>query len=85
MPFLISVVSTLHILVLHEFSSSNGLDSSILKQPIKLGYYKLKDLLGLIIVSTSLSELALYSFNLGHTANYILARPLVTPEHIVPE
>ena len=42
-------------------------------------------MLGIIILSTSFSELMVYTFNLGHTANYILASPLVTPEHIVPE
>jgi ubiquinol-cytochrome c reductase cytochrome b/c1 subunit len=42
-------------------------------------------MLGIIILSTSFSELTLYTFHLGHTANYILASPLITPEHIVPE
>ena len=39
----------------------------------------------MILVSSSFSELTNYSFHLGHTANYILASPLITPEHIVPE
>jgi quinol-cytochrome oxidoreductase complex cytochrome b subunit len=39
-------------------------------------------MLGVIIVSSSFSEIR---YNLGHSANYILASPLVTPEHIVPE
>lgn len=42
-------------------------------------------MLALIIVSSSFSELTVYSFNLGHSANYILASPLLTPSHIVPE
>ncbi len=29
--------------------------------------------------------LFIISFNLGHTANFILASPLITPDHIVPE
>ena len=39
----------------------------------------------MFIVSSSFSELTCYSFHLGHSANYILASPLITPEHIVPE
>ena len=42
-------------------------------------------MLALIIVSSSFSELTVYSFKLGHSANYILASPLLTPSHIVPE
>ena len=39
----------------------------------------------MILLSSSFSELTCYSFHLGHSANYILASPLITPEHIVPE
>ena len=42
-------------------------------------------MLGMILVSTSLFELICYTFHLGHSVNYILANPLITPEHIVPE
>jgi len=57
-----------------------------IKESFVLGYYfKLKELLLHVIISISLSELTVYSFNLGHSANYILASPLVTPELIVPE
>ena len=39
----------------------------------------------MILVSSSFCELTLYTFHLGHSVNYILANPLITPEHIVPE
>jgi ubiquinol-cytochrome c reductase cytochrome b subunit len=42
-------------------------------------------MLALIILFISLCELTALCFNLGHSANYILASALVTPEHIVPE
>ena len=59
---------------------------NIIKEPVVLAiYFKLKDLLSLIIISFSLSELTTINFNLGHSANYILASPLITPDHIVPE
>ena len=39
----------------------------------------------MIVISISFIELICYSFHLGHSANYILASPLITPDHIVPE
>jgi ubiquinol-cytochrome c reductase cytochrome b/c1 subunit len=42
-------------------------------------------MLGMILVCSCLSELICYTFHLGHSVNYILANPLITPEHIVPE
>ena len=39
----------------------------------------------MILVSSSFCELTCYSFHLGHSSNYILASPLITPDHIVPE
>jgi ubiquinol-cytochrome c reductase cytochrome b subunit len=85
MPLFISLIAILHIILLHQFNSSNPLHSGNIKETIKLPYYKVKDILAMVLVSTSFSELIVYTFNLGHTANYILAIPLVTPEHIVPE
>jgi len=83
-PFIISSITILHIYYLHEVGSSNALN--IIKEPVVLAiYFKLKDLLSLIIISFSLSELTTINFNLGHSANYILASPLVTPSLIVPE
>jgi len=48
-------------------------------------YFKLKKILGLIIISSSFIELLNINYNLGHTDNYINASSLITPEHIVPE
>jgi len=86
MPLFISCVAILHIVDIHQFGSSNPLHSGNIKEIIKFHpYFKVKDILGIIVVSTSLSELTVYTFHLGHSANYILASPLITPEHIVPE
>ena len=82
----LSWIGILHIILLHQFGSSNPLHSGNIKEIITFHpYFKVKDILGIIIVSTSLSELTVYTFHLGHSANYILASPLITPEHIVPE
>jgi quinol-cytochrome oxidoreductase complex cytochrome b subunit len=84
LPFIISLLSLIHIYYLHQVGSSNPIQ--FIKEPITLAiYFKLKDLLSLIIISQALCELVSISFNLGHSANYILASPLVTPELIVPE
>jgi ubiquinol-cytochrome c reductase cytochrome b subunit len=86
MPIFISLAGILHIILLHQFGSSNPLHNGNIKETIKFHpYFKVKDILGIIIVSSSFSELTVYSFHLGHSANYILASPLITPEHIVPE
>ena len=84
-PFIISVITCLHIYVLHQVGSSTAFATLIIKEPIKLAmYFKLKDILFIYLMSTSLAEIAIVSY-IGHSANYILASPLVTPEHIVPE
>ena len=86
MPLFISLIAILHIILLHQFNSSNPLHSGNIKETITFHpYFKVKDILGMFIVSSSFSELTCYSFHLGHSANYILASPLITPEHIVPE
>jgi ubiquinol-cytochrome c reductase cytochrome b subunit len=83
-PFFITIFTILHLFYLHQVGSSNAIQ--FIKEPTPLAiYFKLKDLLSLIIISQALCELVSISFNLGHSANYILASPLITPEHIVPE
>ena len=86
MPVFISLITILHIILLHQFGSSNPLHSGNIKETIQFHpYFKVKDILAMILVSSSFSELTVSSFHLGHSANYILASPLITPEHIVPE
>ena len=83
---IISFIVVLHMYLLHQVGSSNPLTGGNIKECIKLSiYFKLKDMLGLIIISSSIIELLLINYNLGHTSNYILASSLITPEHIVPE
>jgi quinol-cytochrome oxidoreductase complex cytochrome b subunit len=56
-PFFISLIVLLHIIVLHQLGPSNPLDPGNIKETIKFPYYKLKDILGLIITLTSFLEL----------------------------
>nr|BAW32385.1 Cytochrome b apoenzyme [Xenopus cf. tropicalis Asashima-A-001] len=87
LPFLIAGASILHLLFLHETGSTNptGLNSDPDKVPFH-PYFSYKDLLGFLIMLTSLTLLALFSPNLlGDPENFTPANPLVTPPHIKPE
>jgi quinol-cytochrome oxidoreductase complex cytochrome b subunit len=86
-PFLILGLSILHIIFLHEFGSNNPLgiffrQDSVFMTP----YYIVKDMLGLFVMFFFLFFFIFLIPNyLGHSDNYILGNPLVTPPHIVPE
>ena len=85
-PVFVSFISVLHIILIHQFGGSNPLHTGNIKETITFHpYFKIKDMLGMILVCSCLSELICYTFHLGHSVNYILANPLITPEHIVPE
>jgi len=86
-PFLILIISIIHLFLLHEFGSNNplGLNSNIDWIPFS-PYYLLKDCLSLIIVLIIFSYiLFVFPDLLGHSINYEKANFLVTPSHIVPE
>lgn len=87
-PFVLSGLIILHLFFLHEARSGEPLGlSSINVDGIPFGfYYIIKDLYGFIYYFLILFILAFYLPNLlGHSDNYILANPMVTPAHIVPE
>nr|ABF00463.1 cytochrome b [Phoenicolacerta laevis]ABF00464.1 cytochrome b [Phoenicolacerta laevis] len=87
LPFLIMGASMVHLLFLHETGSNNptGLNSNVDKIPFH-PYFSYKDLLGALILLTSLLSLALFSPNLlGDPENFTPANPLITPPHIKPE
>lgn len=88
-PFILTGLILLHLFFLHEAKSGDplGLSSSISLDGIPFGfYYIIKDIYGFIYYFLILAILVFYFPNLlGHSDNYILANPLVTPAHIVPE
>nr|QDV39930.1 cytochrome b [Dalmatolacerta oxycephala] len=87
LPFIISGTSMIHLLFLHETGSNNptGLNSNTDKIPFH-PYYSYKDLLGLMLMLSSLLYLALFAPNLlGDPENFSPANPLITPPHIKPE
>jgi ubiquinol-cytochrome c reductase cytochrome b subunit len=88
MPFILIGLVLLHILILHENGSNNPLginyssNGGIPFHP----YYTLKDLWGVILFLYVIGFFLYFAPNfLGHPDNYIVANPLVTPPHIVPE
>nr|AAR00696.1 cytochrome b [Dario hysginon] len=87
LPFIIAAVTMVHLLFLHDTSSSNplGLSPNLDMLPFH-PYYTYKDLLGFILLLLVLVAMALYSPNLlGDPDNFTPANPLVTPAHIKPE
>nr|YP_010411441.1 cytochrome b [Coraebus diminutus]URN73087.1 cytochrome b [Coraebus diminutus] len=87
LPFLVLALAGIHLLFLHQTGSNNplGTNSNIDKIPFH-PYFSFKDLVGFIIMMSSLLILTLqYPFALGDPDNFIPANPLVTPVHIQPE
>nr|YP_010303565.1 cytochrome b [Quasilineus sinicus]QXO02037.1 cytochrome b [Quasilineus sinicus] len=86
-PFVISALSVLHIMFLHETGSSNplGVNSDSEKVSFHV-YYSVKDLFGYIFVLFLFFVLVFFSpFLLSDPENFVPANPLVTPVHIQPE
>jgi ubiquinol-cytochrome c reductase cytochrome b subunit len=72
---------------LHEYGSSNplGIPTQLDNTPF-IPYYGIKDLLSIIIIMfLFFFFIFYYPDKLGHSDNYILANPFITPPHIVPE
>ena len=86
-PFIIAVLSILHILYLHKNGSSNPIGVDAIDVVYFYPKYVIKDTFGfLIFYGFSLIILVFYYPNLlGHPDNYIMANALITPKHITPE
>lgn len=86
-PILVAATVVMHIFILHRTGSNNplGVVSSADKIPFHW-YFTIKDLVGFITILSALMALVLFSPNLlGEPDNFILANPISTPAHIVPE
>jgi ubiquinol-cytochrome c reductase cytochrome b/c1 subunit len=86
LPFIITGIIFVHLILLHTVTSTNPAQVS---SPDKMSfhpYFTFKDIFAL--TAALLFFLALVHFYpniLGHSDNFIPANPLVTPPHIVPE
>nr|QVT11068.1 cytochrome b [Psilogramma menephron] len=87
LPFIILMLTMMHLLFLHQTGSNNplGLNSNLDKIPFH-PFFTYKDLIGFIILTFTLTMLTLINpYLLGDPDNFIPANPLVTPIHIQPE
>ena len=87
LPFIILIITIIHLLFLHQTGSNNplGLNRNLDKIPFH-PFFTFKDLIGFIILLFILTILTLTNpYLLGDPDNFIPANPLVTPVHIQPE
>lgn len=87
LPFIILIITIIHLLFLHQTGSNNplGLNRNYDKIPFH-PFFTYKDLIGAIIILSILILLTLTNpYLLGDPDNFIPANPLVTPVHIQPE
>nr|YP_010503055.1 cytochrome b [Paroeneis palaearcticus]UXD78922.1 cytochrome b [Paroeneis palaearcticus] len=87
LPFIILMMTMIHLLFLHQTGSNNplGINSNLDKIPFH-PFFTFKDLIGFIILILMLTLLTLTNpYLLGDPDNFIPANPLVTPIHIQPE
>nr|WAL33197.1 cytochrome b [Pontia edusa] len=86
-PFIILMLTMIHLLFLHQTGSNNplGINSNLDKIPFH-PFFSFKDLIGFIVLTFLLISLSLINpYLLGDPDNFIPANPLVTPIHIQPE
>jgi quinol-cytochrome oxidoreductase complex cytochrome b subunit len=86
LPFIITGIIGVHLILLHNVTSTNPAQ---ITSPIKLPfhpYFTIKDTFALTTTFIFFFTLVYFFPNiLGHSDNFIPANPLVTPPHIVPE
>lgn len=89
LPFVIAGLVVLHIWALHIPGSTNPTGIEIKSKTDSVPfhpYYTIKDGFALSMFVILFAAFVFYAPNfLGHPDNYIVADPLVTPPHIVPE
>ncbi|MEO8557714.1 MAG: cytochrome b N-terminal domain-containing protein [Rhodospirillales bacterium] len=89
LPFVIVGVVGLHVVALHVHGSNNptGIDPKGPQDTLPFHpYYTMKDGFGLTVFLTIFAIFVFFAPNFfGESVNYLVANPLATPEHIVPE
>nr|YP_010290254.1 cytochrome b [Bunaea alcinoe]ULO26034.1 cytochrome b [Bunaea alcinoe] len=87
LPFIILMLTMIHLLFLHQTGSNNplGLSNNMDKIPFH-PFFTYKDLMGFVILLMLLTLLTLINpYLLSDPDNFTPANPLVTPIHIQPE
>ncbi len=89
LPFVIVGVVGLHVVALHVHGSNNptGIDPKGPQDTLPFHpYYTMKDGFGLTVFLLIFCVFVFFAPNFfGEPVNYVVANPLSTPEHIVPE
>jgi ubiquinol-cytochrome c reductase cytochrome b subunit len=86
LPFLISLLAIIHLYFLHIKGSTNPLGLYHYDKISFIPYFYTKDFYIFLIIIIILCIICFFYPNqLSHPDNYILANPLITPSHIVPE
>ena len=87
LPFIITGIVGLHLVLLHTDGSSDPLTLPATPDKISFHpYFTFKDTFIFFATFTGVVGLVMYLPNLlGHSDNFLPANPLVTPAHIVPE
>nr|WRK21490.1 cytochrome b [Nelidina sp. n.] len=87
LPFIILMLSMIHLFFLHLTGSSNpiGINSKVDKIPFH-PFFSIKDIMGFCIMTMILMMLTMYSpYLLSDPDNFTMANPMITPIHIQPE
>nr|UPL65892.1 cytochrome b [Mecomma ambulans] len=87
LPFIISAMVMIHLLLLHQTGSNNpiGVNSNLDKIPFH-PYFSIKDFTGMSVTLSMFIMLNLWEPQmLGDPENFIPANPMITPIHIQPE
>nr|AAO66227.1 cytochrome b [Mimophis mahfalensis mahfalensis] len=87
LPFIITTMTSIHIMLLHNEGSNNplGTNSDIDKIPFH-PYHTYKDTLMLsIMITTLLIIMSFFPNLLNDPENFSKANPMITPQHIKPE
>src|SRR6201991_4032146 len=89
LPFIIAAVVVLHIWALHVPGNNNpiGVEVKSKRDTVPFHpFYTMKDFFAVVVFCIPFAWLAFFAPDiLGHADNYIMANPLATPPHIVPE
>ena len=88
LPFVILLLAGIHMILLHQSSSTNELRirSELSTRVSFYPYFAIKDLLTLLYSFFFFGWIVFYNPEIfNHSVNYVAANLLVTPSHIVPE
>nr|QLF99629.1 cytochrome b [Amblyomma ovale] len=87
LPFVLMMMSLIHISLIHEKGSSNPLGISLNIDKISFHpYFTVKDLLGLTIIFIPFFiVIFIFPYSLMDAENFNMANPMITPPHIQPE